>query len=297
MNIFVQGMRRSGTTILYDIFLEDREIDCYYEPLAAARETIGGGSGVRDFDLFEKVRSVREAFQSVYPDLEDIDLLNYGAPRKFELEFEPDLPDYCREYVKFLTTRAEHSAMKFTRVYCKVPVLHEIDPEAKFVQIVRDPRAVTTSYLFGKNRKNQHKFPNEKKFFRLRSKRMSWNSFHFSDHLLRTPQFAHLRRRENFFRILLLWKYTFARTHADGKRCFGDNFYLLRHEDLTSRPEETLKSLYQFLDRPLPRAVVDWAVQHVRSGRSHFAPESPMWNEAIEQLDLEQEMEAAGYSC
>ena len=33
MNIFVQGLRRSGTTIVFDIFWQDKGLDCYYEPL------------------------------------------------------------------------------------------------------------------------------------------------------------------------------------------------------------------------------------------------------------------------
>ena len=36
MNVFIQGMRRNGTTILFDLFCEDDLYDCYYEPLAAA---------------------------------------------------------------------------------------------------------------------------------------------------------------------------------------------------------------------------------------------------------------------
>ncbi len=41
--IFIQGMRRSGTTILYDLFSADPSLTCFYEPLAAGRPSIGGG--------------------------------------------------------------------------------------------------------------------------------------------------------------------------------------------------------------------------------------------------------------
>ena len=48
MNLFVCGLRRSGTTILYDALGEDPELRCFYEPLREDSETIGGGSGARD---------------------------------------------------------------------------------------------------------------------------------------------------------------------------------------------------------------------------------------------------------
>ena len=39
--IFAQGMRRSGTTILFDLFWGDRRFRCWYEPLNRARSAKG----------------------------------------------------------------------------------------------------------------------------------------------------------------------------------------------------------------------------------------------------------------
>src|SRR4051812_9692302 len=99
--IFIQGMRRSGTTIVYDLLSEDSALTCLYEPLAAGRTSIGGGSGLRDFDLFTDLRPVREAFARAQPELEDIAELNFGAPRDWRLEFESDLPLLIRAYLRF----------------------------------------------------------------------------------------------------------------------------------------------------------------------------------------------------
>ena len=53
MNVFIQGMRRSGTTILFDILSVDPYFDSYYEPFAAAnKEAIGGGSGMHKLIFF-----------------------------------------------------------------------------------------------------------------------------------------------------------------------------------------------------------------------------------------------------
>ena len=52
MTILIQGMRRSGTTILYDAMLEDPQLKCFYEPFREDTETPGGGSGARESDPF-----------------------------------------------------------------------------------------------------------------------------------------------------------------------------------------------------------------------------------------------------
>jgi len=297
MNVFIQGMRRSGTTIAFDVLWEDGSFDCYYEPLAAARKkAIGGGSEEHSVDFFDKIRSCRAAIMAQYPKLESTDLLNYGAPRQAELEFEPDLPEYCREYIKFMISQSERTVIKFTRMYCKVRALWEIDPEAKFIHIVRDPRAVTTSYLFGKNQKNRHKFPNEKVFFGRKSSKSSWSSFPFSEFVLNTPEYSHIKGCEDFMRIVILWKYKFRKTHDAGKELFGKNYLLLRHEDLLINREPTLRLLFDFLARPLAKHVLDWASEHVSNKPNFYAPDSPRWREAFNRLDMHEELEAAGYS-
>ena len=64
MNLFLCGLRRSGTTILYDALGEDPELRCFYEPLREEAETIGGGSGARDVDLGAETRELRERFRA-----------------------------------------------------------------------------------------------------------------------------------------------------------------------------------------------------------------------------------------
>ena len=79
MTMWIQGMRRSGTTILYDALLEDPELHCFYEPLREDTETIGGGSGARDEDLGAETRALRERFRAArYPELQ-IELYEHAA--------------------------------------------------------------------------------------------------------------------------------------------------------------------------------------------------------------------------
>ena len=74
MTLFIQGMRRSGTTILYDALLEDPALDCFYEPLREDDVTVGGGSGAREDDSFAETRRLRDAFREAeFPDLDSTD--------------------------------------------------------------------------------------------------------------------------------------------------------------------------------------------------------------------------------
>lgn len=295
MTLFIQGMRRSGTTIIYDALLEDPDLTCFYEPFSHARAAVGGGSGVRGEDLFAEVRSLREEFRRTHrPDL-DTELLNWGAPRDAQLELEPELPDFCREYLRFLLDRAPHVVAKFTRMYCKLPVLAEIEPGAGVLHMVRDPRAVATSYLMGRERKRQHLFPTADAFFERRSKRSMWASRPLSDALMRRPEHAHLRGCADFERVLLVWRFTFEETLRGGLDGFGEHYRLARYEDFCAAPASALATVYELMGSSPPPEVAEWANRHVRARRDVFAQHDPRWARAIERVGLEPALRAAGY--
>src|ERR1044072_858578 len=145
MNLYVCGLRRSGTTIVYDALSEDPELRCFYEPLREDEETIGGGSGARNVDLSAETRELRERFRrEQFPNLQ-IELFNWGGPRAPELELESDLPDHVRDLLAHLHSQAPAVAIKETRLHHKLGELAALAPELALVHLVRDPRAVTAS--------------------------------------------------------------------------------------------------------------------------------------------------------
>jgi hypothetical protein len=299
MNVFVQGMRRSGTTIVFDLFLEDGRFDCYYEPLAAAnRPAHGGGSGAHSEDFFEKVRATRREFVDQRADLEDASTLNYGAPRKPSLELETVLPDVVREYIRYMCEKAENTVIKFTRMGCKVEALHEIDPRAHLVHVVRDPRAVATSHLYGKGQQNRNRFRPSGRFFRRQSPVVGWSAHAFADALLLRPEYSHLGRLRDFERVLLVWKHLVRATHDAGQALFGDRYCVVRHEDMANDPDSTLRGLYAFLGplgQGIPDSVVRWASENVRGGTRIHDRHSRRWVEAIRRLDAANELRDMGY--
>ncbi len=288
-------MRRSGTTILYDAFLEDPGLRCFYEPFCLGKVTIGGGSGAREMDLFSDARAMRKEFQSSrYPSL-DLELFNWGGPRDPDVELETRLPDHGRDYLRYLLESAPEVLVKEVRMYRKIPDLAELDPDAAFVHVVRDPRAVVASHLFGRGRQRQDRFPTDDAFFEDRSARKLWSSKRLSELLLKHPEYAHIKDPPDFLRVLMVWKLTFEETRREGIRNFGDRYLLLRHEDFRSDPAGAVASVYRLLGRPMPDEVASWARRNVQSSQSIFAEDDPRWLEAFERIGLEEALKEGGY--
>lgn len=300
MNLFVQGMRRSGTTILYDALLDDSQLSCFYEPLREEKETVGGGSGARDLDVFAETRAIRDRFRRErYPDL-PIDAFNWGGPREPALELEPELPEHCVDLLRHLielgdAARTADTVIKETRLYLKVAALHRLDSEGALVHVVRDPRAVTASIVLGRNRRRQRKLRTADDFFADRVDRKLWSSREISARLVERSGYPAIGDPSNAERVLLVWRLTFEAARVDGLRLFGDRYLLLRNEDLRTDPAGSIERVYRMLDRPVPEQVASWARANVRPPQEPYAAGDPRWREAVERLGMADAVEEAGY--
>jgi Sulfotransferase family len=294
VNLFIQGMRRSGTTILYDALLADPELRCFYEPLREQDVTEGGGSGAREGDAFAETRALRARFQRErFPHLA-VDEFNWGGPRVPALELEPHLPEHCRELLRWLLGLAPAVMIKETRLYCKVADVAQIDPGAAFVHVVRDPRAVAASIILGRKRRRLRFFRRPADLFAERTDRKLWSSRAISGELAARhgesgPEPSDVEH------VLRVWKLSFESARRDGRRLFGKRYLLLRNEELRAAPELALERLYGVLGREAPVPVHDWARHNVRDPEAIFAGDEPQWGEVFAGLGLGPALEAAGY--
>ena len=292
--ILMQGMRRSGTTILYDALLEDPALHCFYEPLREDSETPGGGSGARETDPFAETRRLRLEYRDHHWPGLDIADFNLGGPGNPEAEIGPDLPEHCAGFLRTLLQREEPVMIKETRFYDKLEAVRGIAPEdSVLIHVVRDPRAVAASMMMGKSRSRSYATADE--FFAEREKRKLWSSRQLSRILLRSPEYSHMRKPANFERILLVWKYTFESTWQNGRVLFGDRYVLLRNEELRADPVAAIARVYAAAGRPTPPEVAEWARGKVKDPEVPFAANDPRWSEAFAKLDMAECLRDAGY--
>jgi hypothetical protein len=295
MNLFVQGMRRSGTTILYDALQADPQLNCFYEPLREEDVTEGGGSGAREGDAFAEMRALRAEFRAQrYPGV-PIQEFNWGGPRKPPLELDDELPPHCRDLLASLLERTP-AAIKETRLWSKVPVLAELDPEAVLVHVVRDPRAVAASIVLGRGQRRREKLPTADHFFEDRAKRKLWSSRAISRGLMRAEG-RKVKDPSNPERVLMVWRATFERTRHDGIARFGQRYVLVRNEDLRADPAASIGTVYAAVGRDVPTEVAAWAETHVQPPSEPYEASDSRWLEAIEVAGAGRAVEEAGYGA
>jgi hypothetical protein len=295
MKLILQGMRRSGTTIVYDALAQDPELTHWYEPLAAAtKPAMGGGSGARDVDVYVGLRQARESFLAEHG-LANSEVLNFGAPRDASLEFSRQLPHVVEEYLRYLLDRPRPVAAKFTRLYTKVPLMHLLFPLAGFVHLVRDPRAVAMSYLFGKNRRYEKRVSPRRVFFGRRSERTAWSSYPISERIRHEYRHEELPEPTDLERVLLIWRYTYEKVRDDAAATFGTRTIRVRHEDFCADPVRELDRMYSLAGRHTPDAAVSWARAHLRNPSPIHAAGDRRWRSAFERMGMVEAVESCGY--
>jgi len=297
VNVFIQGMRRSGTTILYDAFGEDPELKRFYEPFREEAETLGGGSGVRKEDVFAETRELRLQFKrEEHPEV-PLELFNHGGPRAPGLELHPSLPQWGVDLLKYLLAQAPQVLVKEVRLYRKVADLHRVDPDATLVHVVRDPRAVTGSMLLGRGRRHTPRYPDADAFFEAWTRRKLWSSSGIARELLAAGEHEGLERGvPDFMRPLVVWKAVQDGIRAEGQRLFGDRYVLIRLEDLRADPAGELDRIYDAVGRATPDGVRAWAAEHLRREEEIAWDEDPRWAAAARALGMEEALEVSGYS-
>ena len=171
----------------------------------------------------------------------------------------------------------------------------DIWPGAKFIHIVRDPRHVVSSYLFGKGAKGRDSYEKKGDYFTRDSRDLRWSARAFADIIMAIEGIEDDHTFTDVLRILLVWKHKFDVTWRQGRKAFGENYRMLRHEDLVQAPEATIRGLYDFLQLECPADLTEWARNNLRSPSTPFRGDDPQWQACLDKLDMWGSLERAGY--
>ncbi|MDR9418102.1 sulfotransferase [Gracilimonas sp.] len=308
MNIFIIGLRRSGTTILFDILSEQTELKAFYEPLSAANKTIGGGSGEKNFDLNHRIRAFRKSFIKEKDLPIDPDYFNYGAPKNYHLELSKnEFNDHHKAYLKYLVNSSEQTLLKFVRATFLLEELFDIAPDSHLIHIYKNPLRFVTSHIFGIRFKRQTfrgkvamildylkptkslQFENTDPdyFFSLKKGFNSWSQEKLVHTYLDQTGRSALKEKPAYYKLLLLWKEWNNKMISDGQKLFGNRFISIKHEHLCRKSKQQLSELSDHLDIELDEETLNWALSNLRPPRPIYAQNDIRWRTAMEELEID----------
>ena len=136
MNVFILGLRRSGTTIFWETLRQDVRFTCYDEPF---------NPHLKELPV-QNEKATRDEFISLYAQ-DETSFKDAYAPIYFKEEVQPNLTDNQVAYLRYLIGQNELNIFDFTRCNFKVDALCAIDPNAKIIHLVRDPAGFVSSHL------------------------------------------------------------------------------------------------------------------------------------------------------
>lgn len=309
MNVYIAGLRRSGTTILFDTFYHDANLHLFYEPLNRAVKMKGGGSMATDIDYNERIRTMRQAFIKKHGLNKNISDFNFGAGSNFLLESGPqDLPPFIKDYLSFLIDSEPNTILKFVRATFLIDQLYQIAPDSYLIHIQKNPIRFATSHIFGIRDKrlsgtsllkrkvsrligrysNQYEKTDPEVFFNIKAGYNHWSQEDIANYYIReVAKRKDMEDQPAYLKLLFLWKEFNARMIADGQKYFGDKFLSIEHESFCTDPLHQISAIYKYLNLEIPQKVKQWVKDNVKAPRPLYAANDPRWKEALQMLDID----------
>ena len=320
--LIVQGVFRSGTTMLFRALRNDPRLRCYYEPLHPnlldhVWEATADRPDHAKSPLYAEYTSLADSLESLH----DAALACHHAALGSQ-----DAAPGLKAYLHTLTASAPCIVLQFNRSFWMTRWLHRQCPDSTFVHVVRDPRSVVWSQLTtASGQRVRMDWPLlGRRFFSFSSGNLQnafsshayCGAYQVSDYLTAGRQLdqtfqddvtawaqARLRAVQDarpFVQALALWGAQVRVCHHHARDAFGDRYQLIRYEDLCRHPPHTLNRVYAAFPHGMPRPVkrhgatciharqlAPW--QTVASAEAHF-------RDGIQRAGIEPVLREVGYS-
>ena len=246
--IFILGLRRSGTTIFWEAFRQDRRLHCFNEPwnpvLRQLPVEIPNRSRREFIELFRKDP---QAFWRSFAPIGPLE------------ELQDDFSDRQVAYLRYLIDPFDSICIDETRCHFRLAALQQAVPDATLVHLFRAPAAFATSHLIptgsGGRRANRLLTALGRVGFFTREDR--YNSLGLEDVIGRHPESLFgLRLREIGLdpaaiyalpavgRLLAFWRLAHETVERDGPRLFGSRFVSVAFERFCREPREVVEEVY-----------------------------------------------------
>ena len=236
--VIVNGMFRSGTTLLWRILAADHDFSIYFcEPLHPDLP-----NQIETFGHYRFYKQVPEAMEKWSP---------YFHSKRLRLlkgESYPELQTYLSHLIK------KGALIKFCRMNLRLSWFQERFTNSYIINIIRDPRAVCYSYLKNNQRPiDQHDLDwtgwYGVEYFGLYGQMDSFASY-----------LKALDQEPPYMKIMALWKINVEQSIRDLEDSGIKNWINITYEELVNAPERIIKKIYSLLDKVPPIDVMDNAL-------------------------------------
>ena len=285
IRLIIAGLRRSGTTIFWESFLQDPQLACYDEPFNPLLESLPQTAGIKHPDAFLDLMGKDEArFRRLL------------RPIRRNEELESTVDEGLERYIEFLAESGESVVLDTTRCHFRLERLAEIAPKAVLLHLYRKPACNATSHLLpsgGHQMLDRMRSAwRRKTFFTRRGHYNNWGfqdlvegvgESRFREYLAATGIDADpYYRMPAVGKLLGLWRVAWEQVENEGRRLFDGRFVSIDFDRFCIEPEATIAEVYRAMGLPMP------AMQFgaVRAPKPPFDAASPHWGRFERELRL-----------
>lgn len=284
MNIFIVGLRRSGTTIFWRTFRQDRRLLCFDEPFNPMLRRLPKENPKGTWDEFVDLhRKDPAGFEGRF------------APIDLDEELAGGMAAEQRAYLRWLLRQEDRVVCDFTRCAFKLETLHAIDPDAVLVHLHRAPEAFASSHMLPSGGTWRRKTLNLLRRTTFWQRRGDYDNWKIEEIVGTDPDSAFGRRlaargydagrvyeASAVARLLAFWWLHREEIESAGRRSFGDRFLSVSFEAFCEDPRSVIRDVYGAAGWGIPELSYD----RVRPASAAFRPDDSRWRRAWESLGL-----------
>lgn len=253
-NIFILGLRRSGTTVFWESIRKCTHYTCFDEPFNPLL-----------FDLpLENPKQTRAEFIDLY--LREPEMFRSRfSPINFHEEAARSLTHAQYDYLSYILESSGPVAVDFTRCNFKVETLHALDPNAILIYLYRDVSGFVSSNLLTSRPKpvdltaklkcylgltKLKRFLLQKNFWSVAN---SYNSYGYNivfeshEFLRRVSELGMTEWLPSLTtaveKLSFIWAVNYQWVESAGNAYYKDRFLMLRFENFALEPKSSLKRI------------------------------------------------------